>query len=72
MVSMTLAVPEELREEMENFPEINWSAVAREAIKKKLVMLEKFRKFTKTSEMTDKEALKMGRKLKRKLAKKYR
>ena len=33
MVTMTLSVPEELKERMETYPEINWSEVARQASK---------------------------------------
>ena len=43
MVSITLSVPEEMKHEMDNFQDINWSAVARQAIKNKLAMLEKLR-----------------------------
>ena len=45
MVSITLSVPAELKDEMEEFPDINWSAVARQAIKKKVLMLHKFKEF---------------------------
>ena len=33
MVNITLAMPEDLKKEMDKFPEINWSALVREAIK---------------------------------------
>ena len=36
MVSITLSVPEDLKHDMEGFPDINWSAVAREAIKRRI------------------------------------
>jgi hypothetical protein len=61
MVSITLSVPEELKKDMDSFPDINWSAVAREAIKKRVVMMEKFKAFTKDSEFTESDALKLGR-----------
>ena len=72
MVSITLAVPQELKTEMEKFPFINWSSVAREAIQNKIVLLEKFKEFTKDSEMTEKDALEIGRKVSKSLAKRYR
>ena len=72
MVSITLSVPEDLKHEMDSFPEINWSAVAREAIKKKVTMLEKFKEFTKESEFTEEEALKLGAEMNRKIAKRLR
>jgi hypothetical protein len=71
MVSITLAVPEDMKEEMDSFPEINWSAVAREAIKKKLEILEKFKEFTKYSTFTDEDAIRLGAKVSEKAAKKY-
>ena len=61
MVSMTLSVAEDMKQEMDQFPEINWSAIAREAIKQRLVMLHKFREFTKDSTFTEEDALKLGR-----------
>jgi len=47
MVSITLSVPKDTKKEMDGFPEINWSAIAREAINKRLLMMEKFREFEK-------------------------
>ncbi len=71
MVSITLSVPENMKQDMDKFPELNWSAVAREAIKRKLEMMEKFKKFTKDSEFTEEDALKLGRELSAKAAKRY-
>ena len=72
MVSITLSVPEDLKQEMDHFPEMNWSAVAREAIKRKVVLLEKFKEFTKDSALTEEESLELGRKVNKSLAKRYK
>lgn len=72
MVSITLAVPEELKNEMDKYPDTNWSAVAREAIKNRIVMLEKFKQFSKESRLTEKDALEMGRKVNKSMTKKYK
>ena len=72
MVSITLSVPEDLKQEMESFPDINWSAVAREAIKKRVVLLEKFKEFTKDSELTEEDALQFGKKVTEKAAKRHK
>jgi len=72
MVSITLSVPEELKHEMDGFPDINWSAVAREAIKKRVVMLEKFKEFTKDSEFTEEDALRLGREVTEKATKRHK
>lgn len=68
MVSITLSVPENIKHEMDSFPDINWSAVAREAIKRKIIMLEKFKDFTKDSEFTEEDALKIGAEMSQKIS----
>lgn len=68
MVNITLAVSTEMKKEMGQFPEINWSEVARAAIKERLEMLAKFKKFTEQSTMTEQEAVTLGRRLKQKVA----
>lgn len=65
MVSITLSVPEELKSMMDEHPEINWSAVAREAIKKRIDLMERFERFTKDSELTERDALELGKKTRR-------
>ncbi|MFH0837324.1 MAG: hypothetical protein V1870_04295 [Candidatus Aenigmatarchaeota archaeon] len=72
MVSMTLAVPEELKREMDKHPEMNWSAVAREAIKQKIVLLNRMDFMLKTSRLTEKDAIELGRKVNKAVSKRYR
>ncbi len=72
MVSITLSVPEELKKEMDIFTDINWSAVAREAIKGKINLLKKFKEFTKESSLTEEDALSLGKKVNKNLAKRYK
>ncbi|MEK6982709.1 MAG: hypothetical protein AABX38_07275 [Candidatus Micrarchaeota archaeon] len=72
MVSITLAVPSELKKDMDEFPDINWSAVARSAIKQKVILLKKFREFTKDSTMTQEDALRLGKLVNEGLAKRYK
>lgn len=72
MVSVTLSVPKELKTEMDKFSDMNWSAVAREAIKNKIILLKKFKEFTKESTMTEKDALILGRKVNKAVAEKYK
>ena len=52
MVNITMSIPEELKKEMEQFPEINWSAIAREAIKQRLILFKELKEFTKDSTLT--------------------
>jgi hypothetical protein len=65
MVSITLSVPEDLKSMMDEHPEINWSAVAREAIKERLVLMERFKAFAKDSELTEDDAIELGKKARR-------
>jgi len=72
MVSVTLSVPEELKVEMDTFSDVNWSAVARDAIKNKIILLKKFKEFTKDSTMTEQDALVLGKKVNKALAIRYK
>ncbi|MBI4044916.1 MAG: hypothetical protein HY392_04355 [Candidatus Diapherotrites archaeon] len=67
MVNITLSVSSEMKKEMGQFPEINWSEIARAAIKERLEMLVKFKKFTEQSTMTEQEAVTLGRQLKQRV-----
>ena len=71
MVNITLSVPEELKEEMDQFKEINWSAVFRELIKKRILLLKQIKEFTRESELTEEDALRIGREINKALHKKY-
>lgn len=72
MVSITLAVPEDIKHDMDSFPEINWSAVAREAITRKIEMLKKFQEFTRESNITETEAMQLGKQVSAKTMKKHK
>jgi hypothetical protein len=67
MVSITLSVPEELKAEMDAHPEMNWSEVARQAIRSKIAILKRMDALVAASELTEKDALAIGRKVNRSL-----
>ena len=69
MVSITLSVPEELKNEMDEHPEMNWSEIARQAIKEKLTILRKMDIILKESKLTEKDAVNIGRKVNKAVAK---
>lgn len=71
MVTMTLAVPEELKHRMEAFPEMNWSEVARQAFFQRLNDLEFLKRFKAKSSLSEEDALKLGAEVSKKLSKKY-
>lgn len=68
MVNVTLSIPIDLKNRMDNFVEINWSAVARQAFDEKINDLEFIKKFKNKSTFTEKDALKFGKELNQALA----
>jgi len=69
--TVTISVPDELKNEMSKFPETNWSAVARKAIVERIKFLEKMDKTLAKSELTEEEAVLLGRKVKSVVSKKF-
>ena len=69
---MTLAVPSELKNKMESFPEMNWSEVARQAFIQRINDLEFLKKFKSNSTLTEEDALRLGKELNKNLAKRYK
>jgi hypothetical protein len=72
MANITLSIPQELKEEMEKFPEINWSEVARDSIKKKIAQLNFLKGFKMNSEITPRDALKLGKEVSELLVERYK
>ena len=71
MPTITLAVPEELKKDMDETKEINWSEVARAAIKTKISQLKLLKEITAKSKLTEKDALELGRKINKSLHERY-
>jgi hypothetical protein len=69
MVNMTLSIPSELKTKMDQFSEINWSAVARTAFEEKLKDLDFLKKFKSDSALTEEDAVKLGNELNARLSK---
>ncbi len=72
MVNLTLSIPNELKEKMEKFPEINWSEVARDSFKKKITQLSFLKGFRMDSEISPEDALNLGREISELLLKRYK
>ncbi|MBY9016934.1 MAG: hypothetical protein KGD68_14690 [Candidatus Lokiarchaeota archaeon] len=72
MANITLSIPEELKKEMEKFPEINWSEVARDSIKKKIAQLSFLKGFRMDSDISIDDALKLGQEVNQLLVKRYK
>lgn len=71
LVNLTLAISSDLKSKMEEFPVINWSEVARQAIAEKVSELELLKQITSKSKLTEKDALELGRKIKAGIAKRH-
>lgn len=63
MPTITLSVPEELKKEMDKSRFINWSEVAREAIREKVIQLKILNSIAEKSKLTKNDALELGRKI---------
>ena len=71
MTNMTLSIPEDLHEIMKDHKEIKWSEVARQALwnqAKKLALMDKI---LAKSKLTEQDALDIGRKVNREIAKRH-
>ena len=71
MASMTLAIPADLRAKMKQFPEINWSEVARQAILQKTRQLGQLNRLLSRSTLTEQDAIDIGRQIKRRVWKRH-
>ena len=72
MVNLTLAIPEELREKMRKFPEINWSEVARRAIAEKAGVLDQMDRILSKSRLTEDDVDKLGKEIRKRVWKRRR
>ncbi|MBS3142055.1 hypothetical protein J4464_01570 [Candidatus Woesearchaeota archaeon] len=63
MPTITLSVPEDLKRGMDESKEINWSEVARTAIRSKVSQLKILKTISAKSKLTEKDALELGRKI---------
>lgn len=72
MTNITLSLPDDLKQQMSELPEINWSVVAREAIKEKIAKLSILKSISAKSKLTQKDALELGKKINKSLHEKYK
>ena len=72
MTTMTLAVPNELKQKMDSLKEINWSEVARQAFTQKIADMEFLRKFKQKSKLTEADAMRLGKEVSKTISNKLR
>ena len=68
---LTLSIPDNLKKEMETMDEVNWSAVARHAIKERIEQLRILDEMAKNSKLTMEDAIQIGRKIKANMHRRY-
>ncbi len=69
MVNVTLSIPTEIKQKMDELTKINWNAVARTAFTEKIKDIEFIKKFKSKSSVTEEDALNWGAELNKSLAK---
>ena len=69
---MTLAIPDELKKQMDTMKFVNWSEVARVAIKDKVLEFKIVELIAKKSKLTEKDALELGRKINHSMSERLR
>ncbi len=72
MPTLTLAIPNDLKEEMDSMPELNWSEIARKAISEKASEYKLFKSIVSKSKLTEKDALELGREVNKGLHERYK
>lgn len=68
MPNVTVSVPEELKQELDKLPEVNWSEAIRNFLSEKVKresFLRKLDKMLEKSKLTEEDALELGRKIKK-------
>jgi metal-responsive CopG/Arc/MetJ family transcriptional regulator len=72
MATITLSIPDDLMKEMGRTKEINWSELAREAIRMKVIQLQMLRSITARSSLSEEDAMELGRRINKSLDQRYR
>lgn len=71
MTNMTLAIPEDLKKIMKKYDTIKWSEIARKAMWDQAHKLQLMDALTAKSELTEEDALEIGRKIRHGIAKRH-
>ncbi len=70
MPTITLSISQDIKEEMKEHKEINWSEIARKAITEKMYELKLFNSIIKKSKLTEKDAIEISKKINKGITKK--
>ncbi|HIG93373.1 MAG: hypothetical protein QT02_C0011G0036 [archaeon GW2011_AR9] len=72
MGTLSVSVPDDLKVQMEELDEVNWSAVARKAFEEKVKEVEFVRSIVKKSKLTPQDADEIATKINKSMARKFK
>ncbi|MCJ7429476.1 MAG: hypothetical protein MUP66_03745 [Candidatus Nanohaloarchaeota archaeon QJJ-5] len=72
MPNMTIRVPDDLKESLDEHPEINWSEVARQSMKEYLYRLNIADEIASKSQLSEEDAAELSDEVKHDIAEHYR
>jgi hypothetical protein len=72
MAEIIVKIPDDLRREIDRAPSVDWSKVARDAIRERSARLTLLKSIASKSKLTEKEALELGRKVSKGLHERYK
>ena len=72
MGELRVEIPEELREEMEELPNVNWQLVVRRALKRELEEILELKRIISKSKLTKEDVEELSDKINKSLAKRFR
>ncbi len=71
MPEIVVSIPEELNQEMKEFPEVNWSFTVNRLIKEEFDRLVHLKKIVSKSELAESDVKELSAKVSQSLAKRY-
>ncbi len=71
MGTVSVSIPDDLREKMTKFDEVNWSAVARKAFEEKVKEIEFLKGLAYKSKLTEHDAAALSDKIKKHMSKTF-
>ena len=74
MPNLTVAISENLKKELDQLPEVNWSEAVRSFLSdkvKRASLLKRLDKMLENSELTEDDCIKLGRKAKKSMHRKF-
>lgn len=72
MAQFIIEIPEELKEEMEELPDLNWQLVVRRSLKRELEEVLELKRIISKSKLTEDDVKELSEKINESLAERFR